>query len=190
MSDRPLLGITTINWEKQNLDFKAQSIYETAILNAARTMMTDLKGKVIFFPQVCGNIPATDDRIPAARIHTQLSDFGDRIVLINQPASAEILKTAYGLMDIFIGTRMHSNIFALGGGVPVIAIAYRHKTQGLMNLLDLSEWVIDIDKIDAQQLQGFPETDLERKTANPGNDREKDPRISLGDISSRSINCI
>lgn len=155
VSDRPLLGITTINWDKQNPDFKAQSIYETAILNAARMMMTDLKGKVIFFPQVCGNMPATDDRIPASRIHNQLSAFGDRIVLINQPASAEILKTAYGLMDVFIGTRMHSNIFALGGGVPVIAIAYRHKTQGLMNLLELSEWVIDIEKIDAQQLQDY-----------------------------------
>jgi colanic acid/amylovoran biosynthesis protein len=43
-----------------------------------------------------------------------------------------------------LGTRMHSNIFALGSGVPVLAIGYLHKTQGIMQMLGLSDWVIDI----------------------------------------------
>jgi colanic acid/amylovoran biosynthesis protein len=37
-------------------------------------------------------------------------------------------------------------------GVPVIAIAYEHKTHGIMRMLGLGDWVIDIEDVDKDVL--------------------------------------
>jgi colanic acid/amylovoran biosynthesis protein len=101
---------------------------------------------------VCGPGQAADDRVPARRVAKNLHQLGLPVVQIDEPAAPELLHTAYGLMDLFIGTRMHSNIFALAGGVPVLAIAYQYKTRGLMDTLGLSEWVLEIDRVDGASL--------------------------------------
>ena len=55
-------------------------------------------------------------------------------------------------MDYFVGTRMHSNIFSLSEGIPCLAISYDPKTDGIMELFDLSDYVIDINEIDTKKL--------------------------------------
>jgi colanic acid/amylovoran biosynthesis protein len=47
-------------------------------------------------------------------------------------------------MDLFLGTRMHSNILALSMGVPTVAISYQKKTDGIMEMLELSDYVLDM----------------------------------------------
>jgi colanic acid/amylovoran biosynthesis protein len=140
----PLLGITTINWGAQFSGFQRQELYESALVEAAKEFINLTAGKVIFFPQVCGPLPIQDDRIPSRRIISQLDDYAGSATLFSEPAPPAILKAMYRKTTIFLGTRMHSNIFALGNGVPVLAIGYLHKTQGIMQMLGLSDWVIDI----------------------------------------------
>jgi len=140
----PLLGVTAINWGMQTGLHTIQARYELAMAEAVRYFVGRIHGKVIFFPQVAEATPSADDRIPARRVIESLLDLGEWVTLIDQPPAPAVLNAAYGLMDIFIGTRMHSNIFALNGGVPVLAIAYRHKTQGIMHMLGLDEWTVDI----------------------------------------------
>jgi colanic acid/amylovoran biosynthesis protein len=43
---------------------------------------------------------------------------------------------------------MHSNIFALSEGVPVIAIGYQHKTRGIAEMAGMGDWVIEIQAVD------------------------------------------
>ncbi len=150
--DRPLLGITTINWAAQTSQIQQQALYENALFVAARQFIIQHGGRGIFFPQVYGATRAADDRVPAGRIARRLIEAGLTVTLIEEPTPPALLKSAYGFMDLFIGTRMHSNIFALTAGVPVLAIAYRYKTQGLMNLVGLSDWVVDIQQIDPEKL--------------------------------------
>ena len=60
----------------------------------------------------------------------------------------------YGLMDFFVGTRMHSVIFAMLSAVPVIAISYQGpKAQGIMEQALLSNYVINIDSVTPDALQ-------------------------------------
>jgi colanic acid/amylovoran biosynthesis protein len=149
---RPLLGLTAINWGAQNRDFKRQSEYEEACAEAIRYFVCDLGGRAILFSQVTGPSDDSDDRIPARRIKAKLPDISDSIVLLEEQLPPELLKTLYGQMDVFIGTRMHSNIFALTEGVPVIAIGYLHKTRGIAAMLKLEKWVVDIQKINSKTL--------------------------------------
>jgi colanic acid/amylovoran biosynthesis protein len=67
--------------------------------------------------------------------------------VIEKPLLPNILKAAYGLMDIFIATRMHSAIFAISMKVPTLLIGYLHKVMGLAQMLSLEEWAIDLRSV-------------------------------------------
>jgi colanic acid/amylovoran biosynthesis protein len=149
---RPLLGLTVINFGAQNRNFKRQGEYEDACAEAIRYFVNQYNGRAILFPQVIGPSDDCDDRIPARRIIAKLPDVSDSVLLLEQILSPSFLKTLYGKMDVFIGTRMHSNIFALSESVPVIAIGYMHKTQGIAAMVKMDQWVLDIQKINSKVL--------------------------------------
>lgn len=148
----PLLGMTMMNWGAQNPRFQWQARYEDACAAAARFFIEQYHGQVILFPQVWGPLISQDDRVPARRLAERLSDLGRAVRVVEQPLSAELLKAIYGCMDLFIGTRMHSNIFALSQGVPVIAIGYLHKTEGIARMAGVGEWVVDIRTVESPVL--------------------------------------
>ena len=50
---------------------------------------------------------------------------------VDEEAPPDLLQAAYGCCDVFLGSRLHSNIFALIRHVPVLAIAYQDKTIGV-----------------------------------------------------------
>ena len=142
---QPLLGITVINWGAQNQRFRQQAAYEAAVALAIREFVVGQGGRALLFPQVRGPRPPDDDRVPARRVAARLRDLGERVILIESEVSPSALKRAYGQTDLFLGSRLHSNIFALTEGVPVVAIAYQPKTHGTLRLLGLEQWVIDIE---------------------------------------------
>lgn len=149
---QPLLGVTVIDWGSQSSQPSVQRSYEDALIQASKWFLDNTPGKVIFFPQVLSDHPAWDDRLPTRRVVAGIADTHERVVFIEEQPSAAMLRQACGCMHAFIGTRMHSNIFALSGGVPVIAIAYRHKTRGIMQMLGLENWVIDIQQVSGEML--------------------------------------
>jgi colanic acid/amylovoran biosynthesis protein len=150
--DRPFLGITVIDWKIQYPGFENQEAYEAAIASTVKYFIEHYRGKVFFFPQSYGPSLAEDDREPAQRIVQRLSVVHQSTVLVKMPLPPDMLKAIFGQMDVFIGTRMHSNIFALSMGVPVIAIGYLHKTRGIAQSIGMEDWVIEIKDINSQQL--------------------------------------
>jgi colanic acid/amylovoran biosynthesis protein len=148
----PHIGLTLIDWGAQNHLFKRQAAYETAVAAALRHFINEYGGQLFLFAQVRGPSAAENDLNPARRVRQQLVDLGERVVLVAPETSPETLKAAYGQMDFFVGTRLHSNIFALSEGVPVITIQYQPKTSGVMRMLGLADWVIDIEAVEAATL--------------------------------------
>jgi len=151
-SDEPLLGMTVLDWGAQNVRFVRQAEYESACAEAARFFVERCGGRVIIFPQVWGPSTPQDDRVAARRVAGLLADLGPLVLNVQEPLSPDLLKAVYGLMDLFVGTRMHSNIFALSQEVPVIAIGYQHKTRGIAQMVGLQQWVVDIDQVDDKTL--------------------------------------
>lgn len=146
--DVPLLGITVVNWSAESRDFHGQARYEKAIAATVRDFIHRLNGKVVFFIQVWGPSPSQDDRTPTRRVVDSLHDCSEHILYIQEILQPDQLKAIIGNMNIFIGTRMHSNIFALSQGVPTIAIAYQPKTKGIMRMLGLDRWILDIQDVE------------------------------------------
>lgn len=142
---RPCLGVTVINWQQQNPAFRSQSQYEQAIAAAVRRFLTETGGTAVFLPQVCGPSFEQDDRVAARRVAELLAEFGPRVSVVQTQPPPATLQTAMGLMDIVLGTRMHSNLFAMAGGVPFLAIGYQFKTQGIVQMVGLGDWVLAIE---------------------------------------------
>lgn len=149
---RPFVGVTVIDFGAQNRFFHRQAKYEHALTYALSRFIQAHGGTVFLFPQVCGPSQVEDDRIPSRRVAHLLKESGVCAIQIDEPWSSDELQAAYGQMDVFIGTRLHSNIFALTAGTPVLAIAYYYKTHGVMQMLGLSDWTIDIAAVDPETL--------------------------------------
>ena len=151
-NNRPLLAMTVMDWAATNPGFKRQTVYEEAVTAFIRMFVTQYGGKVLLLPQVWGPSREEDDRLTAQRLAKQFTDMSDSVIAFGESLPPEMLQAIFGEMDMVIGTRMHSNIFAASRGVPVIPIGYLHKTLGIARMAGLDGWVIDINEVDAETL--------------------------------------
>jgi colanic acid/amylovoran biosynthesis protein len=149
---RQRMGITAINWQVENFRFRSQAVYEQALEDTARCFIEKYDGEIFFFTQVHGPTPGQDDRIPAQRIYQKLAEHQNRIHRLFQPVPPALLQALYGEMDVLIGTRLHSVIFALGRQVPILAVGYQYKTQGITRMLGLERWSIPIEEVNGKKL--------------------------------------
>jgi len=145
--DRPLLGCTVANRFIRWIPQDVWDNYEMSLTEAIHRFIERHGGKAIFFPQTTGPTQVEDDRGCARRIVARLRETTDRIVYIDQPQPAAVLKSAYGLTDLCLATRAHAAVFALASGVPALIVGYHWKARGIMETLGLDEWVLDIDSV-------------------------------------------
>lgn len=134
---------------------KEQKIYENEISKfLIKYLETNHNSFIYFIPQVIYSERNDDDSIVSQRIFSSLNDeLKSRCFCINQDLSPHDLRTTIGECNLFIGTRMHSNIFSLSKLVKTIAIAYEPKTQGIMQMLGLQDYCINIQELTAELLE-------------------------------------
>lgn len=101
---------------------------------------------VLLIPHVTGpqgvGKELRDDRVVARMVFEELKGSWDTELILSDDSS--VIKDAISRCDIFIGSRMHSVIYAIGTEVPVIPLAYSRKTLGLAGMLGLSDYVVDV----------------------------------------------
>lgn len=148
------IGMTVRRWNFPNsIDPKEK--YENYLREISSFIERMVEGKeatVILFPQVIV-APNDDDRIISNEIKTRLKQrVCERVFVLNGDYTPEQIKTMIGTTDVFVGTRMHSNIFAISMHVPTLAIAYEIKTNGIMKMVGLEDYVVDISTLTADQI--------------------------------------
>ncbi len=75
-------------------------------------------------------------------------------VISNTDYDCRDLKCLYSYCDYIVGTRFHSVIFSLASGVPALAISYvGNKSVGIMSDMGLSDYVLHIDSVSAEELK-------------------------------------
>lgn len=108
--------------------------------------------KIVLIPHVIDTIKnKNEDRIVLIKIYQNI-DKKENCLLIEEDLSAPTLKNLIGMCDIFIGSRMHSNIASISNNVPTIAISYSHKFLGIMKLYEQGEYVINVNDLDLNKL--------------------------------------
>jgi colanic acid/amylovoran biosynthesis protein len=145
--EQMMVGITVRNWLKP----EKQAEYERTIAAVADSIVQKYDAAIIFIPQVTVENHRDDDRESSRRVYGFM-EHKDSARLLTERYNHQTIKTLCGKLDYLIGTRFHSVIFALTSYVPSIAIGYEYKTQGIMADLGLSDWVIDIERVDPSKL--------------------------------------
>lgn len=155
--DALLVGATVRAWLKGD----AQAKYEAAVAKALDAIIETQGAHVVFIPQVTA-IKGDDDRLVSRRVHG-LMRHTKAVTRIDDTPDHHRIKAIYDNLDILLGTRFHSVIFSLTSYVPVLAIEYEHKTSGIMRDLDLEQWVVKIEDVNARQLTKMLKTLVEQQ---------------------------
>jgi colanic acid/amylovoran biosynthesis protein len=146
--EKPIIGLSLKNYFINPED---QSYFEKEIASLVRWLIYRYQAQVCFFPQTVCTALNDDDRTCAQRLKKELDHH--HFIPLEEDLNPHTLDSLSDFFFFHIGTRMHSNIFALRHRVPVIAIAYEAKTNGLMRQLDLGDWVIPIESFSAKTAQ-------------------------------------
>ncbi len=147
----PTVGLTLMDWGKQNKRFTNQQGYEEAILTLITYVRDRYNAQIILFAQCTGPTDAHDDRRIARKIIASIEE-REGLYFIDETLAPDILKAAYRKLDVLVATRMHSAIFALSVEVPTLVINYLHKSVGIMEMLGLAHHTLDINQIQADNL--------------------------------------
>lgn len=146
------VGMTVRNWFRHP---EKQAGYEETVASFVDWLVEERGAEVVFLPQVTFDDGHDDDRVTARRVAASVARH-DRIRIVEDELTAAEIKWLCGRTDFFVGTRMHSNIFALSSGVPTLAIAYQPKTSGIMAGLGLGDCVLRIEDLTLDGLRrGF-----------------------------------
>lgn len=146
------IGVTAIDRSAQDPSFSGQMHYEKALITLLTRLANEYHARIHIFCQSFGPSSDQDDRPVAQRLYQQLKQNGvDAALRIDFRDAGEII-TAYSQLDMMIGTRMHTGIFALSSGVPVLLIGYQPKACGMMATLGLERYCRDIIDVDADVL--------------------------------------
>lgn len=149
------IGVTARRWSFpfSSDPGESQARYEDSIVRGLDTLMEQYHAEVVFLPQVIG-LPNDNDLIVEDRIHRRLTS-PDRATVLRSNLSPYELMAHIGACDVVLATRFHAAIFSLLTSVPVVAIAYEHKTSGIMDRMGLKQWVLPIESVTAEQLAGL-----------------------------------
>lgn len=150
----PLFGFSVRQWKHVKFGTPDQMYehYKKVISKVADELIKRYNGNIIFIPMALGEGGyGHDDRRVAAEI-INLMKYKKQARIIEKAYSPSEIKSIISSMDLFIGTRMHSLIFAISTGVPIVAIEYEFKTRGLMQELQLENLLLTYEDINSKEL--------------------------------------
>lgn len=150
---KKLFGITVRDWNfpNSNNPEKTKNNYINAVSDAMGQIIEKYDSYFIFIPQVI--VPYRSDIDTAKQIKDKMSNEDrKRFVVKEDDWSPYQIRSIISQLDFFIGTRMHSNIFALSECIPTLAIAYEKKTNGIMSTVGMDKYVLNIDSISEKQI--------------------------------------
>jgi len=152
VSKRLLVGITPAgaswNYRNSTNPHKEQERYNKIMAKTIDYLVDRFEGTIVFFPQLYG----MSDDMPLITEIIRLVNNQGAVKVISKDLNSEIQQALISQMDLVIGNRYHSVVFALKGGVPAICLAYEHKSIGVMEAVKLDRFVIKISDLTYETL--------------------------------------
>jgi colanic acid/amylovoran biosynthesis protein len=143
----PRIGITVRHWRFPGRDNPGEAYrsYLRAVADFTVRAASELSATCVFMPHAQEDIPVAEE---AARLAT-----GTRNIVLGGDYHPHELRRLYGAMDLFVATRIHSGIFALTAGTPVVAIAYEvPKGYGIIGMIEGTDYVLGINSVTSEKL--------------------------------------
>jgi colanic acid/amylovoran biosynthesis protein len=112
--------------------------YRNFVRSLVTALVEEIGEDVVLIPHVRNPSIQTDDWIACQQLRQSCeASVKNRVYIVDTPLIAPQLKYIIGQSEYFIGSRMHSCIAALSAGVPITAVSYSHKFEGILRQLEL-----------------------------------------------------
>jgi colanic acid/amylovoran biosynthesis protein len=141
------IGITPLdyNYPLSEDKFALKANYEKVIAGVLDNLMEGNRElRVEFFPQLF----AKHTDVPFINKIIGMLKYPERAFIFSDQKSGRDQQLEIATLDFMIATRYHSAIFACKVNTPVVCIAYEHKLVAFMESANLSEYCLDIYKLD------------------------------------------
>ncbi len=153
---KPVVGITLRPYRFPNSKdpFDRYNSYINAIKNFV-VQVVEQGGHVVFFAHTLGPSLHEDDRIALKEVINVLPNEcrAGITYLEDYELDCKDFVDLYSHIDVMVGTRFHSVIFALNSFVPCIAIGYGgNKSFGIMKDMKLDSFVFSIEEVTTEHL--------------------------------------
>jgi colanic acid/amylovoran biosynthesis protein len=158
------IGFTVIDRGSQHKGFARQDIYERSLLQVLERVAREYGAVLHLFVQCYGPSPDQDDRLVSRRIYERLCRQLSTISLYDEFQDAVAIQQAMAKMDLVIASRMHTGIFALTNGTPIVLIGYQPKALGMIAAFDLEAYHCTIDSVTPEALSLLADRALENRT--------------------------
>lgn len=141
------IGITVRDW---NFPLKkdAEGLFEkyiTSVTESIRYLCSEYNASCFIMPHVQKDLPIGEQ----VYFRTESCN----VFLLKGNYTPHLMRKIYGEMDLLIGTRIHSSIFAISEGVPTITIAYQiPKGFGIIGMVGLDKYILDIANINTEDM--------------------------------------
>lgn len=153
--DSPVIGmsLTKLFGHKLQTDHHNSTVCDinSILAGTIDLLVKRLNARVLLISHVTGPGPERDDRNAARKVYEHCTH-RESVNLLDGDYSPCDLKAIIGLMDMYIGMRMHSNIAALSQCVPTVAIACGPKFQGIMTQAGQGENVLSVPDLSIRTL--------------------------------------
>jgi len=145
-----IFGVTVVNWNfPESEDPKvAKTNYINTLFEGIKYAYNTFGLTPVFIPQVTVKHHGESDNDIVNILQKNLKKEGVFNIFLKEDLSTNQMMQIYKNCHFLIGTRLHSCILSANVETPIIAIRYQgYKTQGIMEELDLSNLVLDINTI-------------------------------------------
>lgn len=141
--ERPLIGVSVRPW--------GDNTYLDSLSLALGKFAREIEADILILPFHAG-----EDLEPGRELQEKLladfqqNDYNGEVLLETYTATLEMLEK-YREIDVFLGVRLHSLIFAALAQIPFVGLEYDPKVEGFLQMMGINSGV-KMEKLDAGEL--------------------------------------
>ena len=166
----PVLGLNVSgliynDFEQAKKEFGLRTDYRSLLKQFLQWCLRETPFRVLLIPHVLAKPGYRESDFAACQqlLRGVSVNGNSRVEILPAQYSAAELKWIIGGTDWFCGTRMHSTIAALSGGVPVTTLAYSMKAHGVFAKCGLSGEVLEMRSLSTEKAQQLLATSVLNK---------------------------
>jgi polysaccharide pyruvyl transferase WcaK-like protein len=143
-----LVGITVSGSGSRYVEEEEMANYKRVLASVADYLVKKHNAVIIFIPHVYGII----SDLPLINEIIALMSSSDKARIIPENCTSEESHGIFADLGFLIATRYHSFVLASTVGTPSIVVSYEHKATGYAEMLGLSEYVVNADALDYEEV--------------------------------------
>jgi polysaccharide pyruvyl transferase CsaB len=148
--ERAVLGVCIRNW----LEGEASDGWKKRLAAALDQFLENHNVQVLFIPFQVHAHDLENDHSVALEVTAMMKN-RDRACILPESYPPAITGGLISQCAFIVGMRLHSLIFAVNAGIPSLALVYDPKVRNLMESLRLSEFAVDLQSMETEQLSAM-----------------------------------